>query len=52
MKNIKIIKNIIKKNNLRQNELALVIGVNQTTINQCLVGKKRPSYENILIFYE
>ena len=42
----------MKKNNLSQNGLALVIGVNQTTISQWLLGKKQPSYENILMFYD
>lgn len=52
MNYVKIIKNIMKKNNLSQNGLALIIGVNQTTISQWILGKKRPSYENILMFYE
>ena len=52
MKYVKIIKNILKKNNLSQNELALVIWVNQTTVSQWLLGKKHHSYDSILMFYE
>lgn len=52
MKYIKIIKDIMKKHNLSQNMLADIIGVNQTTISQWLLGRKHPSYDNILMFYE
>lgn len=40
------------KNNLSQFGLAQIIGVNQTTISQWLLGKKHPRYEHILAFYE
>ena len=52
MKYIEIIKDIMIKNKLSQFSLAKIIGVNQTTISQWLLGKKHPSYENILMFYE
>ena len=52
MKYIKIIKNIMKKNSLSQNDLALIIGVNQTTISQWLLGKKKPGYDSIQLLYE
>ena len=52
MKYIEIIKDIMIKNKLSQFSLAKIIGVNQTTISQWLLGKKHPSYESILIFYE
>ena len=42
----------MRKNKLSQFSLAKIIGVNQTTISQWLLGKKHPSYENILMFYE
>ena len=52
MKYVEIIKEIMIKHNLSQNKLANIIEVNQTTISQWLLGKKRPSYESILMFYE
>lgn len=52
MNYVKIIKNIMKANNLSQNGLANIIGVNQTTVSQWLLGKKHPSYDSILMFYE
>lgn len=52
MQYIKIIKDIMKKKNLSQTSLANIIGVNQTTISQWLLGNKKPSFENILMFYE
>lgn len=52
MKYIKIIKDIMKKQNLSQSTLANILGVNQTTVSQWLLGRKRPSFENVLMFYE
>lgn len=52
MKYIEIIKYIMLKNKLSQYALAKIIGVNQTTVSQWLLGKKHPSYENIMQFYE
>lgn len=52
MKYIEIILDIMKRKNLSQVALAKIIGVNQTTISQWLLGKKRPNYENILAFYK
>ena len=34
--------------NLSQEGFAKIIGVNQTTISQWLLGKKKPSYDNIV----
>lgn len=47
-----IIKDIINKKKLSQEALAKIIKVNQTTISQWLLGKKKPSFDNILTFYE
>lgn len=38
--------------NLTQSNLAKIIGVNQTTIGQWLLGKKKPSYDSILAIYQ
>lgn len=42
------IKDIMIENKLSQQQLANIIGVNQTTISQWLLGKKKPSYDNIV----
>ena len=47
-----IIKEILITNKLSQAGLAEIIGVNQTTISQWLLGRKKPSYDNIMILYE
>ena len=39
-------------NGLSQEGLGKVLGVNQTTIGQWLLGKKKPSYDSILAIYE
>ena len=47
-----IIEKIMADNNLSQQGLADILGVNQTTVGQWLLGKKKPSYDNILLLYE
>ena len=47
-----IIKEIMIINNLSQEKLGKVLGVNQTTIGQWLLGKKKPSYDSILAIYK
>lgn len=49
---IEIIKQIMMENNLSQQKLADVLGVNQTTVSQWLLGKKKPNYESIRAIYE
>lgn len=39
-------------NNLSQEKLGKILGVNQTTIGQWLKGKKKPSYDSILALYK
>ena len=38
--------------NLSQQAFADILGVNQTTISQWLLGKKKPGYDSILLLYE
>lgn len=52
MEYIEIIKNILTTNNLSQEKLAKILGVNQTTVGQWILGKKKPSYDSILALYE
>ena len=37
---------------LSQQTLADILGVNQTTVSQWLLGKKKPGYDSILAIYE
>lgn len=52
MEYIVIIKNILITHNLSQEKFANIIGVNQTTVGQWILGKKKPSYDSILAIYE
>ena len=52
MRYIEVIKQLMAKNNLSQQKLADALGINQTTVSQWFLGKKKPSYDNILTFYE
>ena len=52
MKYIEIIQQLMLEKNLSQQKLADLLHVNQTTVSQWLRGKKKPSYDNILMFYE
>jgi transcriptional regulator with XRE-family HTH domain len=39
-------------NDLNQQKLADILGVNQTTVSQWLLGKKKPNYDSIRLIYE
>ena len=47
---IDIIKQVMTENCLSQQGLANILGVNQTTISQWLLGRKKPTYDNICMF--
>lgn len=49
---IEIIKQLMVERNLSQQQLADILGVNQTSVSQWLLGNKKPSYESILLLYE
>lgn len=49
---IDIIQQILTEKNLSQQKFADLLGVNQTTISQWLLGKKKPGYDSILMLYE
>ena len=51
MKFNEIIRDLMIDNNLSQMELAKQLNVNQTTISQWLLGRKKPSFDNILRIY-
>lgn len=48
----KTLKGLMIEKGLSQSAIAKILGVNQTTISQWLLGNKKPSYDNILMFYE
>ena len=45
------IQEIMTESNLSQQKLADILGVNQTTVSQWLLGKKKPGYDSILSLY-
>ena len=49
---IEVLKHIMEKNGLSQQKLADVLGVNQTTVGQWLLGRKKPGYDSILLICE
>ena len=46
-----IIKDIMITKNLSQEQLGKILGVNQTTVSQWLLGKKKPSFDSIMAIY-
>lgn len=46
-----VVKDIMVMNNLSQEKLGKILGVNQTTIGQWLKGNKKPSYDSVLAIY-
>ena len=49
---VDVIKQIMIDNDLNQQKLADILGVNQTTVSQWLLGKKKPAYDSIRLIYE
>lgn len=49
---IEILKEIMTEKKLSQEKMAKILHVNQTTIGQWLLGKKKPSFDNIYAIYE
>ena len=52
MSYVDVIKQIMLDNDLNQQKLADILGVNQTTVSQWLLGKKKPNYDSIRLIYE
>ena len=48
----KIIQEVMQEKGLSQIAFAEIIGVNQTTVSQWLLGKKKPGYDSIMLLYE
>ena len=49
---IDAIKQIMQEKGLSQQEFANILGVNQTTVSQWLLGRKKPGYDSIMAIYE
>lgn len=47
-----IIKQLMIDNELSQQKFADILGVNQTTVSQWLLGNKKPGYDSIMLIYE
>ena len=52
MQYIEIIKSIMYERGFSQQKLADILGVNQTTVSQWLLGRKKPGYDSIMLIYE
>lgn len=49
---IEIIRQLMIDKHLSQQALADILGVNQTTVSQWLLGNKKPGYDSIALLYE
>lgn len=49
---IEVIKGIMQEEGYSQQTFADILGVNQTTVSQWLLGKKKPGYDSILRLYK
>ncbi|MBQ8658278.1 MAG: helix-turn-helix transcriptional regulator [Clostridia bacterium] len=47
-----IIKQVMIENDLSQQKFADILGVNQTTVSQWLLGRKKPGYDSIMALYQ
>ena len=52
MSYIEVIKSVMIEKGLSQQKLADILGVNQTTISQWLLGNKKPGYDSIKLLYD
>lgn len=52
MKYVEVLKDLMIENGLNQQKFADILGVNQTTVSQWLLGRKKPGYDSILAIYE
>lgn len=49
---VEVLKQIMEEQGLSQQKLADILGVNQTTVSQWLLGRKKPGYDSILLIYQ
>ncbi len=48
---IETLRQLMSDKNLSQQKLADALGVNQTTVSQWLLGRKKPGYDSIMLLY-
>lgn len=49
---IDVIKQLMNEKGLSQQALADILGINQTTVSQWLLGNKKPNYDSIMLLYK
>ncbi len=49
---IEVIRQLVDEQELSQAGLAEILGVNQTTVSQWLLGRKKPGYDSMRLLYE
>lgn len=49
---IDVLRQLMNERGLSQQRLADMLGVNQRTVGQWLLGRKKPGYDSILMLYE
>ena len=49
---IEILKQYMMEKKYSQQKVADILGVNQTTVSQWLLGRKKPGYDNIRAVYD
>ena len=49
---VEVLRQLMEENNLSQQKLADALGVNQTTVGQWLLGRKKPGYDSIMLLYQ
>ena len=49
---IEIIRQVMQEKGLSQQAFADIMGINQTTVSQWLLGKKKPGYDSIVLLYK
>lgn len=42
----------MQEKGLSQQSFADILGINQTTVSQWLLGRKKPGYDSIMLLYE
>ncbi|MDY4592131.1 MAG: helix-turn-helix transcriptional regulator [Eubacteriales bacterium] len=52
MEYVDVLQQLMYEKGYTQQTLADVLGVNQTTVSQWLLGKKKPGYDSIRLIYE
>ena len=52
MEYVEVLQQLMYEKGYTQQALADVLGVNQTTVSQWLLGKKKPGYDSIRLIYK